>query len=74
MARACLMVGVGGRLVGVDCQGAKQIGCVCLGWEVGSGELEEQLPHSPKSPGDHRTPRLGDCGLRQGREVPGALP
>lgn len=53
------MVVVGGRLVGVDCQGAKQIGCVCLGGEVGSGELEEQLPHSPRSPEDHRTPRLG---------------
>ena len=28
------VVVVGGRLVGGDCQGAKQIGCVCLGWEV----------------------------------------
>ena len=74
MVRACLMVGVGGRLVGVDCQGAKQIGCVYLRREVGSGELAEWLPHSPRSPGDHRTPRLGDCGLRRGREVPGALP
>ena len=74
MARACLMVGVGGRLVGVDCQGAKQVGCVCLGQEVGSGELAERLPHSPRGPGVHRTPRLGDHGLRRGRELPGALP
>ena len=38
------------------------------------GELAERLPHSPRGPGVHRTPRLGDHGLRRGRDVPGALP
>lgn len=53
------MVGVGGRLVGVDCQGAKQIGCVYLRREVGSGELAEWLPHSPRSLGTTGHPGLG---------------
>ena len=59
MASACLVVVVGGRLVGGDCQVAKQIGCVCLGWEVGSGELEEQLPHSPRTWGPQDAPAWG---------------
>lgn len=53
------VVVVGGRLVGGDCQGAKQIGCVCLGWEVGSGELEEQLLHSHRAWGPQDAPAWG---------------